>query len=120
LILPQLGKNRSLWYVTTRPPASIPVMVANAVYAALLIGNLLLIVASLFLGPRLLRLCRAAVFVNAIALVLMLVPVVNLLLSSHPLPEHPAAVVILLASTAPIVIEILALLAVLRWRMRPH
>ena len=60
LILPQLGKNRSLWYVTTRPPASIPVMVVNAVYAALLISNIVLIVASLLIGPRLLRLCCAA------------------------------------------------------------
>ena len=95
-------------------------MVVNAVYAALLIGNIVLIIAPLFLGPRLLRLCRAAVFVNAIALMLMLVPLLTLLLSSHPLPEHPAAVVILLASTAPIVIEILALLGILRWLMRPH
>ena len=117
LILPQLGKNRSLWYVTTRPPASIPVMVANAVYFALLLGNLLLIVASLFLGPRLLRLCRAAVFVNGIAFLLMLL---TLLLASHPPPESRAAIKILLAFTAPIVIELLALLAVLRWRMRPR
>ena len=120
MILPQLGKNRSLWYVTTRPPASIPVMVVNAVYFGLVLGNLLLIVASLILGPRLLRLCRAAVFVNAIALILMVVPLLNLLLASHPPPESRAAIKILLAFTAPIVIELLALLAVLRWRMRPH
>ena len=120
MILPQLGKNRSLWYVTTRPPASIPVMVVNAVYFGLVLGNLLLIVASLFFGPRLLRLCRAAVFVNGIALMLMLVPLVNMLLAGHPLPEYRAAVAILLAFTAPILIEVLALLAVLRWRMRPR
>jgi hypothetical protein len=44
-------------------------MVVNAVYTALLIGNILLIVASLLTGPRLLRLCRAGVFVNAVALI---------------------------------------------------
>jgi hypothetical protein len=43
-------------------------MVVNAAYAALLIGNILLIVASMFLGARLLRLCRAGVVVNAVAL----------------------------------------------------
>ena len=48
-----------------------PIMVVNAVYFALLLGNAVLIVASLFLGPRLLRVCRAAGFVNAIALMLM-------------------------------------------------
>jgi hypothetical protein len=44
-------------------------MVVNAVYTALLIGNIALIVASLLAGPRLLRLCRAGVFVNAVALI---------------------------------------------------
>jgi hypothetical protein len=57
----------------------------------LLLGNLLLIVASLFLGPRLLWLCRAAVFVNGIAFLLL-----NLLLhepSACRIPrrhKHPA------------------------------
>lgn len=95
-------------------------MVVNAVYAALLIGNILLIVASLFLGPRLLRLCRAGIVVNAVALMLMVVPLVNLLLSSHPPPEYRAAILILLGFTAPILIELLTLLEILRWRMRPH
>ncbi len=49
-------------------------MVVNAVYFALLLGNVLLIVASLFLGPGLLRVCRAALFVNVIALILIVVP----------------------------------------------
>jgi len=101
LILPQLGKNRSLWYVTTRPPASIPVMVVNAVYAALLIGNILPIVASLLTGPRLLRLCRAGVVANAIALMLMVVPLLNLLLNSHAPAGYRAATRILLTCTAP-------------------
>jgi hypothetical protein len=39
-------------------------MVVNAVYAALLIGNIVLIAISLFLGLRLLRLCRAGVVVT--------------------------------------------------------
>jgi hypothetical protein len=95
-------------------------MVVNAVYAALLIGNNQLIVAALFRGQRLLRLCRAGVVVNAVALMLMLVPLLNLLLASHPPLGHRAAIQILLAFTAPILIELLVLLAVLRWRMRPH
>ncbi len=95
-------------------------MVVNAVYAALLIGNIVLIVASLFLGPRLLRVCRAALFVNAIALMLMVVPLLNLLLTSQPPAEYRAAIKILLTFAAPILIEFLALLAVLRWRMRPR
>jgi hypothetical protein len=81
------------------------------------IGSIVLIVTSLLAGPRLLRLCRAGVVVNAVALILMLVPLLNLLLASHPPPGHRAAIQILLTSTAPILIELLALLAVLRWRM---
>lgn len=109
------------WLTTRHTFASLNSgMAVNAAYFALLLGNLLLIVTSLFLGPRLLRLCRAAVFVNAIALILMLVPLLNLLLASHTLPEHPAAIAILLGFTAPILIELLVLLAVLSWRMCPH
>ena len=40
----------------------------------------------------------------------MVVPLPNLLLASRPLPEHRAAIAILLAFTAPILIELLALL----------
>ena len=95
-------------------------MVVNAACVALLLGNILLIVASLFFGPRLLRLCRAAVFVNAIAVIPMVVSLLNLLLTSHPLPEYRAAIHILLTFTSPILIQFLALLVVLRWRMRPR
>jgi NADH:ubiquinone oxidoreductase subunit 6 (subunit J) len=95
-------------------------MAVNAVYFGLLLGNVLLIVASLLLGPRLLRVCRAAVFVNAIALILMVVPLLSLLLASQPPSESRAAIQILLASTAPIVVEFLALVGILRWRMRPR
>jgi NADH:ubiquinone oxidoreductase subunit 6 (subunit J) len=95
-------------------------MVVNAVYAALLIGNILLIVASLFLGPRLLRACRATVFVNAIALILMVVPLLNLLLASHPPAGYRSAIRILLTFAFPILFELLSLLGLLRWRMRPH
>jgi hypothetical protein len=95
-------------------------MVVNAVYFALLLGNIVLIADSLLTGPRLLRLCRAGVVVNAIALMLLVVPLVNLLLTSHPPAGYRAAIRILLAFTAPILIELFALLAVLRWRMRPR
>ena len=95
-------------------------MVANAAYFALPLGNILLIVASLFLGPRLLWLCRVAVFVNGIALILMLVPLLNLLPTNHPPAEYRAAIKILLTFTTPILIEFLALLAILHWRMRPR
>jgi hypothetical protein len=93
-------------------------MVVNAVYFALLLGNLLLIAAALVVGPRLLRACRVAVGVNAIALLLMVFPLLNLLLASHPPPEYRAAIHILLTFTAPILAEFLALLGILRWRMR--
>jgi len=86
----------------------------------LLLGSILLIVASLFLGLRLLRVCSAGVIVNAIALMRMVAPLLNLLLTSRPPPESRAAIKSLLTFIAPILIELLALLAVLRWRMRPH
>lgn len=95
-------------------------MVVHSAYFALLLGNILLVVASLFLGPRLLRVCRAAVFVNAIALILMVVPLLNLLLASHPPPKSRGAIHILLVFTAPISVEFFALLGILRWRMRPR
>lgn len=95
-------------------------MGVNSVYAALLIGNILLIVASLLTGPRLLRLCRAGVFVSVVALMMMVVPLLNLLLTSRPPAGCRAATRILLAFTAPVLIELLALLGILRWRMRPH
>jgi hypothetical protein len=44
----------------------------------------------------------------------------DLLLTSHPPAEYRAAIRILLALTDPFSIELLALLAVLRWRMRPR
>ena len=95
-------------------------MVVNAAYFALLLGNLLLIVASLCLGQRLHRVCRVAVFVNAIALILMVVPLLSLLLASHPPADYRAAIKILLTFTTPILFEFIALLAVLRWRTPPR
>ena len=95
-------------------------MAVNAIYFALLLGNLLLIVASLFFGSRLLRVCRAAVFVSGIALIVLLVPLLNLMLAIHPPADYRAAIRILLTFTAPILVEFLALLAILRWRMPPR
>ena len=57
---------------------------------------------------------------NAVVLMLMVVPLLNLLLTSHPPAGYRAATGILLTFTAPILIEVLALLAVLRWRTRPR
>jgi hypothetical protein len=62
----------------------IRVSVVDAIYADLLIGNIVLIVASLLVGPRLFQVCRAAAFVNAVALMLMVVPRLNLVLTSQP------------------------------------
>jgi hypothetical protein len=50
----------------------------------------------------------------------MVVPLLNLLLASHPPAEYRAAIQILLTFTAPVLIEFLALLGILRWRMRPR
>ncbi len=93
-------------------------MVVNAVYFALLPGNLLLIITSLILGPRLLRACRAAAFVNVLGLMTMVVPLGHLVVNSHPPPEAYSAIRILLICTAPVLIEFFALLAILRWRMQ--
>ena len=65
------------------------VLVVNAVYAALLIGNIALVVASLLTAPRLLRLRSAGDFVNAVPLVLMVFPLLNLPLTSHPPAGYP-------------------------------
>jgi hypothetical protein len=50
----------------------------------------------------------------------MVVALLDLFLSSHPLPEHRAAIVILVSFNAPVVVEFLALLGILRRRIRPR
>jgi hypothetical protein len=92
-------------------------MVVYAACIALLLGNLLLIVVSWFFGPRLIWVCRAAVLVNGIALILLLVPLFNLLFATNPPPEYRTAIKTLLTFTAPILVETLGLLAIHRWRM---
>ena len=92
-------------------------MVVNAVYFALLIGNALVILAGIWLGVRLLWVCRAAVLVSGIALIVMVVPLLNLLSAVGSPPEYRVAFRILLKFTFPILAEFLALLAVIRWRM---
>jgi hypothetical protein len=42
------------------------------------------------------------------------------LLTNHPPADYRAAIKILLTFTTPILFEFIALLAVLRWRMRPR
>ena len=93
-------------------------MVVYAAYIALLLGNLLLMVVSWLLGPRLIWVCRAAVFVNCIALIVLLVPLFNLLFATNPPPEYRTAIRILLTYTAPILVETLGLLTILRWPMQ--
>ena len=51
---------------------------------------------------------------------LMVVPLVNLLFTSHPPDGYRAAIKILLTFTAPILIEFLVVLGMLRWRMHPR
>jgi hypothetical protein len=48
----------------------------------------------------------------------MMVPLVSLLLASHPRPEYRPAIKTLVVFTVPLLAECLALLAVLRWPMR--
>jgi hypothetical protein len=82
--------------------------------------NLLLIVAALLLGRRLIWVCRAAVFISGIALILLLVPLVNLLFATNPPPEYRTAIKLLLTFIMPILVELLVLVGILRWRMCPR
>ncbi len=57
----------SNWAIIWKPTQSL----------ALVIDNVLLVAASLLVGPRLLQLWHAGVLVNVVALMLMVVPLLN-------------------------------------------
>jgi hypothetical protein len=50
-------------------------MVAEAAYLAFVIGNLVLVTAQALIGPRMARACRVGLWLNALALAVLLLPV---------------------------------------------
>ena len=80
------------------------------------IANIPLLVACLYYGPRLRRLCRIALWVNALALAFFILPILSLMGALDPPHDSKAAIQILLRFSIPLAVEFLALVAVYRWR----
>jgi hypothetical protein len=93
-------------------------MLVIVLYGCLLVGNLLLRAAGFYFGPRLGRLCLIALWVNALALALLVIPLSNPLIASNPPPDAGAATKILVLASVPLLAEFVALIAVFQWWRR--
>ncbi len=93
-------------------------MITQAIYTALLLSNLVLIVASFWIGSKILRFCQIALFLTAIGLALMMVALVGLLLPDQPPEGRWAGVKILLVAISPILAELLLLMVIYRRRTK--
>ena len=88
-------------------------------YGLLLMGNFLLLVACLIRGYRLKRVCRLALWINGVFLLLALTPLVLMVATIQTSPEARLALLAaVLMLPAPLVAELLAFAAICRWRMR--
>ena len=88
-------------------------------YGSLLLANLLLVLACLIRGYRLRRLCRLALWVNALFFVVAFTPLVMMVCTIQTSPEARLALLAtVLLLSAPLVAELLAFAALCRWRMR--
>ena len=84
----------------------------------LIIGDIYLILACLFRGRSLKRLCRFGLWLNGILLALALVPLVLVLSAMQTSSEAGLALLAVLMLPAPFLVGFLALVAIYRWRMR--
>jgi hypothetical protein len=91
--------------------------IVDQAYFPAIIGNCLVIVACLVLGPRLRWLCRLALLINGTSLAFG--AVVLFWLASPINSESGMALYYAFFLAAPFLLAILALLAVYRWRMHP-
>lgn len=89
-------------------------MVTDAIYRTLLVTNLLVIAASFWLGPKMLLPCRIAALLTAIALGVMVVPLVSLLMTTNPPEGRWLAVKILLGAITPLLVEFIMLVMIYR------
>lgn len=80
-------------------------MVVESVYLGFVIGNLVLITAYAFAGSKLAWVCRVALCLNALALVVLLFPVPHLLLGWHRPPKATEAAMLLLSRAAILLAE---------------
>jgi len=89
-------------------------------YGLLLLANLLLIVICLLRGSRLRWLCRLAVWINAGALLVALIPWVVMACKIQTSAEARLALLAMgLVLLIPLALELLAFAAIYLWRMRP-
>jgi hypothetical protein len=92
-------------------------MLVIILYRCLLVGNLLLLAAGLYFGPRLGRLFLIVLLVNALALALLLIPILTMLVAPNEPENSTSAVKILFVAAMPLLAEFVALIAVYRWRV---
>jgi len=90
-------------------------VITEAIYKALLLINLLLIIASFWLGPKLIRPYRIALLLTAIGLGVMFYALVSLL-NAPDLPGYLLGVKILVVTIIPLLVEFVVLLWIYRKR----
>ena len=88
-------------------------------YRCLLVGNLLLLAAGFYLGPRLGRLILIVLLVNALALALLVIPILIMLVAPREPEDTTSPIKILFVAAMPLLAEFIALLLVYRRRARP-
>ena len=89
-------------------------MITEAIYHVLLLIDLLLILGSFWLGPKLVRAYRIALLATAIGLGLMFYALVGLL--TAPIPGYLLGVKVLIVAIVPLLLEFLILLWIYRKR----
>ncbi len=95
-------------------------MLINVLHKSLIAANLLLLLACFYFGPRLRHLCLVALWLNALALAVLVIPIFNLLLAPQTPSQASVAVKVLFTTTIPVPAEFVALLMVYRWGMQPR
>jgi hypothetical protein len=93
-------------------------MLVIVLYGCLLVGNLLLLAAGRYFGPRIVQLCRVAIWVNALALALLVIPILIMLVAPREPEDTTSAIKILFVAAMPLLAEFITLLAVYRRRVR--
>ena|ERR1039458_5695174 len=91
-----------------------------AAYFSLVIGNLALIIAGSMRNQKVLKLINRAVWIDGAFLLVSVIPLVMVLNEMRNSVEAGLALPAVLFIPSPILVELVALLAVRRWRLQAH
>ena len=76
------------------------------------------VLACWFIGSKMRRVCEVVLALNAIALGMVVIPIVALFTAADPPHDSSAAITILARAGVPLLVESAALAVVYRWRIR--